>query len=661
MAGGRSKAKSPCFGLPVLQPAAQAGGGPRHAAIRKSRSAPRRAAVLIGVHLVFLTHLTHWWLKGRTLSPVEPSEAMFTLELGHVNAGFIFFGLAILSTVVFGRIFCGWGCHIVALQDLAGALMKKLGVRPQLFRSRLMAFGPLALALYMFVWPTFKREVLGAAPPFPGFTNHLITETFWDTFPNSYWVAIPFLLICGFAAVYFLGAKGFCTYGCPYGAVFGAMDRVAAGQILADLSVCEKCGHCTARCTSNVRVHEEIQLHGKVVDPGCMKCMDCVSVCPTGALSFGFAKPKLFGRARRAGAAPPKRFDLTWGEEVFLGAAFLGAFLAWRGAYQVIPLLMSIGVAACLSFVLWKMWRLLKEREVRLLATPLKREGRWRAAGRALWAGGALLWLLTAHTGVVQAHLFLGERWDHRVAVSRQEAFDPRREGELSPALREASERALSHYRRAAGLRQGGLGLHEAAEIEVRLAWLHVVRGERGEAIALLSNVAARGKATPALLADLGELLAQEGRVAESIQSMERAWREGGPSARLRDLLGEQYLKTGRAQDALTLYRDWLASNPGDVAARVTLAKRIHLEQGRPDEALVELRRAVELAPREPWVRHDLAVVLFFLKRDPAAGLEEMEAAARLAPADSMLQQRLGEMRELAKELELSGGETRGR
>ena len=39
-------------------------------------------------------------------------------------------------------------------------------------------------------------------------------------------------------------------------------------------------------CTSNVRVHEEIREYGGVVDPGCMKCLDCVSVCPNDALSY---------------------------------------------------------------------------------------------------------------------------------------------------------------------------------------------------------------------------------------------------------------------------------------------------------------------------------------------------------------------------------------
>ena len=30
-----------------------------------------------------------------------------------------------------------------------------------------------------------------------------------------------------------------------------------------------------------------------VVDPGCMKCMDCISVCPNDALYFGFGKPTI--------------------------------------------------------------------------------------------------------------------------------------------------------------------------------------------------------------------------------------------------------------------------------------------------------------------------------------------------------------------------------
>ncbi len=125
--------------------------------IRKSRRGKWRAAVLIALHVAIAVHITLFVVTGRTLSPVEPSESMYTLELGYVNAGFIFFGVALLSTLVFGRFVCGWGCHIVALQDLCAWIMKKLGVRPRPFRSRLLIWVPLLVALYMFAWPSFKR------------------------------------------------------------------------------------------------------------------------------------------------------------------------------------------------------------------------------------------------------------------------------------------------------------------------------------------------------------------------------------------------------------------------------------------------------------------------------------------------------------------------
>src|SRR3954468_9957269 len=73
--------------------------------IRKSKTAPWRAAVLIGVNVLMAAHIIQWAYNGAkpTIAPVEPSETMYTLELGLINPGFIFFSLALLSTFIFGR------------------------------------------------------------------------------------------------------------------------------------------------------------------------------------------------------------------------------------------------------------------------------------------------------------------------------------------------------------------------------------------------------------------------------------------------------------------------------------------------------------------------------------------------------------------------------
>ena len=195
--------------------------------VRRSRSGRRRAIVLATVQLLIIGHVILWllsrkygWFGGRTLTPVEPSESMEFAKNGVVNAGLIFFALTLASTLIMGRWFCGWACHVVLLQDLCSWIMKKMGVRPKPFRSRLLIYVPLLLALYMFVWPAFYR--LAVAPwvqpdlRWPGVSTHFVTADFWQSFAGPL-VAIPFLLICGFAAVYFLGSKGFCTSGVHMG------------------------------------------------------------------------------------------------------------------------------------------------------------------------------------------------------------------------------------------------------------------------------------------------------------------------------------------------------------------------------------------------------------------------------------------------------------
>jgi len=240
--------------LPVLP-----NNSTRDSGIAKSRISRWRAIALVTLTLLMIGHVVQWQITGSTISPIEPSETMYTIQRGALNAGMVFFSLAILATLILGRFVCGWGCHIVALQDFCAWLLRKVGLVPRPFRSRLLVYMPLLAALYMFVWPTLLRAISKPAdePLIPAFTNHLVTTNFWETFPTV-GVAIPFLFICGFMTVYFLGSKGFCTYACPYGGFFSIADKLAPGRIRVT-DACNECGHCTATCTSTVLVHAEVK------------------------------------------------------------------------------------------------------------------------------------------------------------------------------------------------------------------------------------------------------------------------------------------------------------------------------------------------------------------------------------------------------------------
>jgi polyferredoxin len=368
---------------------------PKCGAVRPSKKSRWRAVSLVLVHLLIAAHLLHWGVAGRTISPVEPSEAMQTLELGKVNAGFVFFLVAILGTLVLGRWFCGWACHVVALQDLSAWLLGKLSLRPRPVRSRLLVLGPFLVGGYMFVWPQIER--LWEPAPALDWQAAFTTADFWDTFPG--WIMAPAtFLVVGFLIVWWLGAKGFCTHGCPYAAFFALADRFAPGKIRVT-DACDACGHCTSACSSNVRVHEEVAVHRMVVDPGCMKCLDCVSVCPKDALYYGFGAPKPFAVSQQRKQA---RADFTWPEELMLLVVAFAAMLAFRRAWfgEGVPFLMAVGLGVITAVLALLFVRLLARRDVTFQHTPLKAAGVCTRRGRLVTAALSLWLLFTAHTGV---------------------------------------------------------------------------------------------------------------------------------------------------------------------------------------------------------------------------------------------------------------------
>ncbi|MFK7741233.1 MAG: 4Fe-4S binding protein [Planctomycetota bacterium] len=400
-APGAAASRNPLASLPRLDRHKPKGD------VKPSGSSRWRAIVLILVHVAIGLHIWHWLATGESITPVEPSEAMQTVELGRINAGFLLFLSLIATTLLFGRWFCGWACHVVALQDLSAWLLGKVGFRPKPVRSRLLVFTPWVVGGYMFLWPmakawlwrTYEWPERAELPGVAEWRWELTTQELWQTFPGPI-MAVGTFVVVGFLVVWWLGAKGFCTYGCPYGAFFATADRLSPMRIKVDKDLCEACGHCTSVCTSNVRVHEEVAKYGKVVDPGCMKCMDCVSSCPTEALSFGLAAPKPFAISQQRIRA---RADFAWWEELLLaGVAVWATQWAFRGAWfaESVPLLMAVGLGVITAVFALLAVRLMSRRDVTFQSTVLRQGGSFRGVGLAalvlsvLWVGFA------AHTSI---------------------------------------------------------------------------------------------------------------------------------------------------------------------------------------------------------------------------------------------------------------------
>lgn len=607
--------------------------------IRRSKNGPRRAWVLLGVHLLFAAHITHYVLQGRTISPVEPSESMYTLELGQLNAGFIFFGVALLATLVFGRFFCGWGCHIVALQDLCAWMLKKVGIRPRPLRSRALLLLPLGLALYMFVWPTFKRFVfphLEALHPmlewfglrtrmadFPGLSDHLTTDSFWATFPGPLFTTLTFL-VCGFVAVYFLGAKGFCTYGCPYGAFFGIVDRWSPGRIRVT-DDCEGCGHCSAVCTSNVVVHQEVADHGMVVDPGCMKCMDCVSVCPKEALYFGFGKPAALARTKSSPIMAKLWSRSRVGDYTLLAVALVAGW-AFRGLYNGPPLLMAFALGGITAMVALILWRLFKQKQVRLQQLVLKSAGKITGTGRVV-ALLSVLWLaFTAHSWAVKWSQKRGAYHLAQAEVSWNGALSgAQRLDSLQPDDRDDARKMIGHYRRA-----DRWGILDTPDVKSGLALGALLEGDADRAVERLKQAIALRPADPAAHETLVHLLTVEGDLSGAREALEAKVEQSEGTALDWFRLGELAAREERNADAARAFAAGLQLEPGDVRARFNLGGLLR-RLDRPDEAIVELERVREATPRDFSTRVELGLAYRAVGRNDEA-IAQLREAIRLAP-----------------------------
>lgn len=655
--------------LPILTSQSSASssstiGNSTHPKFKPSKMGKWRFLVLVLVHVIIIAHIIQWLLQGMTVSPVEPSESMYTLEGGQLNAGFIFFILALISTFVFGRYFCGWACHVVALQDGSTWLLGKIGIRPKPFRSRLMLFGPLLLALYMFVWPTFRREALiplaaklkielpdwiGPVQPFPGFSNHLMTQDFWATFPPWY-IAIPFFIICGFFCVYLLGSKGFCTYGCPYGGFFAPLDKLSIGRIVVS-DACEGCGHCTAACTSNVRVHQEVRDFGMVMDPGCMKCMDCVSVCPNGALSFSFAKPALFTQPRNEIVAKTAKirpeYDLSFFQELIIFALAITLTLCFRGMAYSIPLLMAVGMGISGAYLGFKLWEIATAPNSRMQNLQLKIKGRIKPLGVALALFTLAYFSLAAWSGYVRFSRWQGDLRDAKVTVDFESVFSP---GYVpDPAQKAFAEDSLAWYALGAppSLKEPGagpltgIGWDYHPSTLVRLAWLEAVAGKLDKAERYLTLAVDSETPAPDWVFGLARVYMISGKPPESGKALyERVLAKNPGLHDVRNSLAMLEMQTGNGMKAIELVMPLLTmTDPEPAPMQRVRASEILIDAGRPKDAYEDLAKAVERDPNSAILRAGLATAMLFTGQGEKA-VDEMKKAVQLEPQNILFLRR---------------------
>ncbi len=237
---------------------------------------PRILARFRWAYLVFTLFFIGWYAQAQ-LSIVTVIGGLkaatgggdFTFLL-YDPPSLVLWGFAGITLLAWGRgTFCGWLCPFGALQEIAAAGAKRLGI------PRLKVPQPLDRALVKLKYLVLAA-LLAAALAAPGLADKLTeVEPFKTAITLVFVRSWPFVAYA--AGLLLVGAflyKGFCRYLCPLGAALALGGQARLWRWLPRREACgAPCQLCRHRCE-----YHAIERSGAIRYDECFQCLDCVGI-----------------------------------------------------------------------------------------------------------------------------------------------------------------------------------------------------------------------------------------------------------------------------------------------------------------------------------------------------------------------------------------------
>lgn len=196
-------------------------------------------------------------------------------------------GILLLFGVLFGRLICGYACPFGLFQELFYKI-KTPKIKKNVITRILSYLKYLILVVFVFVIPIIYafREV-----PLPAFCKYICpagtieggVSLLANKVNDSYFSMLgpiftwKFVLLISFIVGTVFVFRLFCRFFCPLGALYGLFNRFSLFGIKLDMSKCTHCDLCVRSCKMDVK---------RVGDHECISCGECISVCPTNAISW---------------------------------------------------------------------------------------------------------------------------------------------------------------------------------------------------------------------------------------------------------------------------------------------------------------------------------------------------------------------------------------
>jgi len=177
----------------------------------------------------------------------------------------LWFLLLLPGAYLFGKLWCGWLCHLGALQEfLFKALHLKIlqGVKAQKVIKGIQIS---VFVLWILQLILTKSNLFCEYDPFKVAYNLISPST-------TGWVLLGILLVSS-VLIY----RPFCRSFCPVGLILGWVSLIPGARKLDKNDTCINCKHCDSACQQRALIHEHKHTILRVQD--CILCGECISEC----------------------------------------------------------------------------------------------------------------------------------------------------------------------------------------------------------------------------------------------------------------------------------------------------------------------------------------------------------------------------------------------
>ncbi|MFL6469132.1 MAG: hypothetical protein ACJ72Z_14335, partial [Pyrinomonadaceae bacterium] len=289
-------------------------------------------------------------------------------------------------------------------------------------------------------------------------------------------------------------------------------------------------------------------------DPGCMKCMDCVSVCPNGALYWGFGKPSVTVKK-----SLPRNYSLTWPEEILAAAVFAASYFAVWDVYQLVPMLMALGIACVTTFVALRTFKLFRATELSFYRFNLKLAGTIQSAGW-IFIAFSVFWIgVNAHSGWIRYNEVSGAKAFSNLEIPDELALAQRNPARWLSVSDQANIADGRRYLNSAN----DFGFFTNADTLPKLAWLEFLAGNAERAADALGFAAEhqQRQARALSLYYRGAILNRLGRHEEALLSLDSAVAERPDLITAMEEKGVAFWNLRRIDEATAMWRVAVAQN----------------------------------------------------------------------------------------------------